>query len=85
MTKTVRWMANVSCPGKSGGDAYHQEDLPRLAFWHPTKEASQAAAQSWLRERMESGDNRDWMAFGHPDPYEVAARRLNGGECLGPG
>ena len=85
MTETVRWMASVSCPSKNGRDAYHQEDLPRLEFWHPTKEASQAAAQSWLRERMESGDSRDWMAFGHPDPYEVGARRFNGGEWLGPG
>ena len=75
-------MASVSCPGKNGGDAYHQEDLPKLEFWHPTKEASQAAAQSWLRERMESGDSRNWMAFGHPDPYEVGAGRCDGDQWI---
>ena len=61
----IRWMVNF---WHADGDRTTETDFPEIAFWHPSKWASQVEAARVLWELRERGDERDWIASGHPDP-----------------
>ena len=65
---SVRWMVVFFHPE---GGAQGEPDFPEVDFWYPNKKASMEAGARVLRELRERGDNRDWKASGHPDPFEV--------------
>lgn len=70
MKEKVRWM--ISFYHSEGGwrDA---PNFPRAEFWQPNKITSLHEAARVLAElREERGDERDWIAAGHPDPSAVA-------------
>ena len=64
--QNVRWMISFWHPSGSRSD---ESDFPKVDFWHPDRESSRAAAASVLVElREKRGDQREWVAAGHPGP-----------------
>ena len=79
-TKTVRWMVSFWHPD---GGSRDESDFPEVAFWHPDREsAREEAARVLIELREERADGRDWVAAGHPDPFEVGAGRHSGGQWI---
>ena len=75
--KDVRWMVSFWHPG---GGSQEEADFPKFDLWHPDKGSSRAAAARVLVElREKQGDQREWVAAGHPDPFEVGVGRHPGG------
>ena len=66
--REIRWMVIFWHPD-GGGRA--EPDFPNVDFWHPDKQASRMAAARVLWGLRESGDTRDWVAAGYPDPFEA--------------
>ena len=65
-----------------GGSA-NEPDFPEVEFWHPDRQTAKTEAARVLVElRDEKGDDRDWVAAGHPDPREVGAGRHPGGQWI---
>ena len=76
--QNVRWMVSFWHPNGSRND---EPDFPKVDFWHPDRESSRAAAARVLVElREKRGDQREWVAAGHPDPFEVRVGRHTGGQ-----
>ena len=79
-TKTVRWMVSFWHPD---GRSRDESEFPEVAFWHPDREsAREEAARVLIELREERADGRDWVAAGHPDPFEVGAGRHSGGQWI---
>ena len=77
----VRWMLGFYV--KSSGRVRLRElHFPEFEFWHPNRDACEAAGRRVLLELRERGDTRDWLAYGHPDPVEVSEGRHPGGQWL---
>ena len=72
----VRWMVTFWHPD---GDRTAEPDFPKVDFWHPDKRTSRMAAARVLWELRERGDTRDWVAAGHPDPFETPSLWYNPG------
>jgi hypothetical protein len=67
----------------SNGSFRDEADFPQVAFWHPDRNTAREEATRVLIElREERGDERDWTAAGHPDPFEVDAGRHTGGQWI---
>ena len=65
------------------GDSKDEPDFPKVKLWHADKRSARAEAARVLIELRESrGDDRDWVAAGHPDPLEVGAGRHIGGQWI---
>ena len=80
MKKSVRWM--VTFWHRDGGWR-DEPDFPQISFWHPNKlESREEAARVLIELREERGDERDWIAAGHPDPFEVGPGRHPGGQWV---
>ena len=84
MVESVRWMLGFY---RRGGNVdvhrwQEESEFPKFDFWHPDFEACQAAGLRVLRQLIQEGDNRDWIAYGHPDPFEVGAGRYPGGQWI---
>ena len=76
----VRWMVSFWHP--EGGNK-EEPDFPRVEFWHPDKQSARVEAARVLIElREERGDERGWVAAGHPDPFEVGVGRHPGGQFI---
>ncbi len=76
----VRWMVSF---WHSDGDQKYEPDFPKVKFWHPDKQSARVEAARVLIElREERGDERDWVAAGHPDPFEVGVGRHPGGQFI---
>ena len=76
--RPVRWMLSFQHPD---GHSIAELDFPRVEFWHPDEQTSRAEASRVLIElREERGDERDWVATGHPDPLEVGDGNHSGGQ-----
>ena len=75
--KKARWMLSF---WHSEGDWRGEAGFPDVEFWHPDSKTARAAAARVLAELRDSGDMRDWVAAGHPDPREVAAGNHIGGQ-----
>ena len=76
--RAVRWMLSFWHPNGSRND---EPDFPKVEFWHPDRESSRAAAARVLVElREKRGDQREWVAAGHPDPFEVRVGRHTSGQ-----
>ena len=72
----------VSFWHQDGGSA-NELDFPEIDFWHPDRQTARTEAARVLVElREEQGDERDWVAAGHPDPLEVAAARHPCGQWI---
>ena len=80
-SSSVRWMVVFF---HSKGGWREESDFPRVERWHPNKTASMEAGARVLQELKERGDKRDWIAAGHPDPFEVGAGRHPGGQWILP-
>ena len=78
---TVRWMVTFF---HSGGRSKDEPSFPEVEFWHPNKKASMEAAARVLQELKERGDQRDWIAVGHPDPFKVGNGEHPGGQWMLP-
>ena len=78
---TVRWMLTFY---HSEGGSRDEPDFPRVDLWHPNEKASMEAGARVLRELKERGDNRDWKAAGHPDPFAVGSGQHPGGQWILP-
>ncbi len=79
-TQPVRWMVNF---WHSDGSYRDELDFPRVAFWHHNRKiAREEAARVLIELREERGDERDWVASGCPDPFEVGAGRHPGGQWI---
>lgn len=77
---SVRWMVSF---WHSSGGSKDDPDFPKVDFWYPDRESARAAAAGVLIElREEREDERDWVAAGHPDPFEVGAGRHPGGQWV---
>ena len=73
---SVRWMVTF---WHSEGNWRDEPDFPQISFWHPSKYASRTEAARVLIElREERGDERDWIAAGYPDPYQIDPVALPG-------
>ncbi len=78
--QTVRWMVHF---WHSAGKDRDEPCFPEIAFWHPDRETAMKQAARVLIELAEKrGDNRDWAAAGHPDPFAVASGRHPGGQWI---
>ena len=78
--KPVRWMVSFWHPD---GDSANEPNFPEVEFWHPDRQTARTEAARVLGElREERGDERDWVAAGHPDPREVGAGRHPGGQWI---
>ena len=76
--RPVRWMVSFWHPE---GDSKDEPDFPKVEQWHQDKPTARAEAARVLIELRESrGDDRDWVAAGHPDPLAVGAGRHVGGQ-----
>ena len=76
----VRWMVNF---WHSDGSYKDEVDFPQVAFWHPDRQtAREEAARVLVELKEEQGDEREWVAAGHPDPFEVGAGRHPGGHWI---
>ena len=65
------------------GSKRDEVGFPSVKFWHPDREsAREEAARVLMVLREERGDDRDWVAAGHPDPFEVGAGRHPGGQWI---
>ena len=74
----VRWMVSFWHPDGGWRD---ESDFPEVAFWHPDRRSARQEAARVLTELWEErGDKREWVAAGHPDPFEVGAGRHPGGQ-----
>ena len=78
---SVRWMVTFY---HSEAGSRDEPDFPKVDFWHPNKKASMEAGARVLRELKERGDNRDWKAAGHPDPFVVGSGQHPGGQWILP-
>ena len=77
---SARWMVSFWHPE---GRARDEVDFPKIALWHSDEKTAKAEAVRVLVELVEErGDNRDWVAAGHPDPLEVGAGRHRGGQFI---
>ena len=77
---SVRWMVSFWHPD---GGSKTEPNFPQVDFWHADRETSMAEAARVLIElREEREDERDWVASGHPDPFEVGAGRHPGGQWI---
>ena len=79
--RPVRWMVTFY---HSEGGARDEPDFPKVDFWHPNKKASMEAGARVLQELKGRGDNRDWKAAGHPDPFKVGSGQHHGGQWILP-
>ena len=78
--RPVRWMVSFWHPE---GDSRDEPDFPKIEHWHQDKPTARAEAARVLIELREGrGDDRDWVAAGHPDPLEVGAGRHVGGQWI---
>ena len=50
-----------------------EEGFPPFEFGHPNRAACVAAGDAVLRTLVERGETREWVAYGHPDPWEKGA------------
>ncbi len=78
--KPVRWMLSFWHPNGGWKD---ESDFPKVEFWHPDRRSARQEAARVLTELWEErGDRREWVAAGHPDPFEVGAGRHPGGQWV---
>ena len=78
--KPVRWMVNFWHPE---GDRTGECDFPKVSFWNDDRAcARKEAARVLIELREKHNDTRDWVAAGHPDPFEVGAGRHPGGQWI---
>lgn len=78
--RPVRWMVSF---WHTDGDSKDETDFPKVELWHSDKESARTEAARVLIELREGrGDERDWVAAGHPDPLEVGAGRHIGGQWI---
>ena len=76
----VRWMVSF---WHSEGRSRDEPDFPEVSFWHPDEETAKTEASRVLIELVEQrGDNRDWTAAGHPDPFAVGSGKHPGGQWI---
>lgn len=75
--KKARWMLSF---WHSEGDWRGEAGFPDVEFWQPDNKTARAEAARVLAELRDSGDMRDWVAAGHPDPREVMAGNHFGGQ-----
>ena len=67
----------------SAGGSQSDPDFPKVNLWHPDRQSARAEAARVLVElREERSDERDWVAAGHPDPFQVGAGRHPGGQWI---
>ena len=67
----------------SHGGWKDESDFPKVEFWHQDRtHAREEAARVLIELREEREDTRDWVAAGHPDPFEVGAGRHPGGQWI---
>ena len=78
---SIRWMVTFF---HSEGRRQDEPDFPKVDFWYPTKKASMEAGARVLQELKDRGDNRDWKAAGHPDPFAVGSGEHPGGQWILP-
>ena len=65
------------------GCSSNEPDFPQVEFWYPDRQSARTEAARVLVElREERADERDWVAAGHPDPFEVGAGRHPGGQWI---
>ena len=65
------------------GHSRDDPNFPEVEFWHSDKRSARAEAARVLIELREGrGDEREWVAAGHPDPLEVGAGRHIGGQWI---
>ena len=76
----VRWMVSFWHPE---GGSKEEPDFPRVEFGIPISRVPGSRPRGVLIElREERGDERGWVAAGHPDPFEVGVGRHPGGRFI---
>ena len=79
-SQAVRWMLNFR---HSEGRDRDEPDFPEASLWQPDEETARKEAARVLIELAEKrGDNREWAAAGHPDPFAVGAGQHPGGQWI---
>ena len=76
----VRWMLGFFVHNGEGDK--HEPNFPTFDFWQPDRDTCEAEGRRILLELRNRGDERNWIAYGHPDPYEVGAGRHPGGQWM---
>ena len=78
--QAVRWIVSFWHPEGNDRD---EPDFPKVSFYQPDEETAKREAARVLIELVEErGDDRDWTAAGHPDPFAVGAGQHPGGQWL---
>ena len=75
MAEQVRYALGFH--NSEGSSVRDERGFPQHDYWHPDKEAAEAAARRVLRELADRGDTRWWGAY-HADPIAVGANRAPG-------
>lgn len=69
----VRWILGFIVHDGEGDK--REPNFPPFDFWQPDRDTCVAEGHRVLRELRDRGDQRSWLAYGHPDPIEVGAGR----------
>ena len=76
----VRWLVHFLHPEGKDRD---EPCFPEIATWQPDEETAMKEAARVLIELVEKrGDDRDWAAVGHPDPFAVGSGQHPGGQWI---
>lgn len=76
----VRWILGFIVHNGEGDR--RELSFPLFDFWQPDRASCEAEGRRILLELRKRGDERNWIAYGHPDPYEVGAGRHPGGQWI---
>ncbi len=75
--RAVRWLLHF---WHSNGRDRDEPDFPEVSFWQPDEETARKEAARVLIELAEKrGDDRDWAATSHPDPFAVSSGQIPDG------
>ena len=81
MTDKVRWMLGFY--NRETNSRHQFEDgFPEFEFWQEDEESCIREGRRVIIELRERGDTREWIAYGHPDPFEVAAGHHTHGQWI---
>ena len=76
--RPVRWMVSFQHPD---GDSAEELEFPNVEPWYLDEQTSRAeASRVLIGLREERGDERDWVATGHPVPLEGGDGSHSGGQ-----
>lgn len=81
MEEKIRWILGFYNKDTYSRYQFH-DGFPEFEFWQPDFEAVETEGRRVIVELRERGDDSEWIAYAHPDPYAVKDGRHPGGQWL---